>query len=54
MSMSAIWVVGPFVGLLSGVGALLHDGDLEQFEALAQEYGIPYEVSGERVKPLME
>ncbi len=40
--------------LLSGVGALLRDGDLEQFETLAQEYGIPYEVGGERVKPLME
>ncbi len=42
------------LSLLSGVGALLREGDLEQFEALAQEYGIPYEVGGERVKPLMQ
>jgi pimeloyl-ACP methyl ester carboxylesterase len=40
--------------LLTGVGSLLAGEELARFEALAQEHGIPYEVGGALLMPLMD
>jgi hypothetical protein len=40
--------------LLTGLGSILFDEDLDQFEDLAREYKIPYALDGDFMKPLME
>jgi pimeloyl-ACP methyl ester carboxylesterase len=40
--------------LLSGVGSMLCDEDLAQFQELAREHGIPYAIQGEKMRSLLE
>jgi hypothetical protein len=40
--------------LLSGVGTLLQGDSLDNFESIAEQEGIPYQVAGEKLEAVVE